>query len=145
MECFILRAVKLGEYVNKQLSTRGIVRLWWIQLGITAFVSVLCAIIYGANASMSALLGGMVCFVPNVYFARTLFKYKGARSAKQIVNCFYKGEAVKIGLSMLLFTTVFVWIKITPLAFFGSYILILMTHWFAPLVIVTKQNRPESD
>lgn len=131
--------------MNKQLSKRGIVRLWLIQLGATLVLAALCALIFGANAAVSALLGGMVCVVPNAYFARKLFKYQGARSAKQIVNSFYKGEAMKIILSVLLFTAVFVWIKITPLAFFAAYIMILMTHWFAPLIIVNKQNRPESD
>jgi ATP synthase protein I len=100
---------------------------------------------YGANAASSAVLGGMVCVIPNIYFARKLFEYQGARSARQIVNSFYKGEAIKIFLSIVLFTAVFMWIKITPLAFFAAYIMILITHWFAPLVIVNKQNRPESD
>lgn len=131
--------------MNKQLSKRGIVRLWLVQLGTTLVFAALCAVLYGTNAAASALLGGMVCVVPNAYFARKLFKYQGARSAKQIVNSFYKGEAIKIVLSIMLFTAVFVWIKITPLAFFASYIMILMTHWFAPLIIVNKQNRPESD
>jgi ATP synthase protein I len=102
-------------------------------------------VIFGANAAGSALLGGMVCIIPNAYFARKLFKYQGARSAKQIVNSFYKGEAIKMILSIALFTAVFVYVKITPLAFFASYIMVLMTHWFAPLIIVNKQNRPESD
>ena len=131
--------------MNKQLSKRGIVRLWLIQLCTTLVIAALCAVLYSGNAATSALLGGMVCVVPNAYFARKLFKYQGARSAKQIVNSFYKGEAMKIVLSILLFTAVFVWVKITPLAFFASYIMILMTHWFAPLIIVNKQNRPESD
>lgn len=131
--------------MNKQLSKRGIVRLWLVQLGATLVLVVLCAAFYGANAAGSALLGGMVYIVPNAYFARKLFKYQGARSAKKIVNSFYKGEAIKMILSIVLFTAVFMWVKITPLAFFASYIMILMTHWFAPLIIVNKQNRPESD
>ncbi|MBI2786630.1 MAG: ATP synthase subunit I [Legionella longbeachae] len=111
----------------------------------TLVFATLCALIYGTNAAISALLGGMVCIVPNAYFAYKLFKYQGARSAKKIVNSFYKGEALKIIISILLFTAVFISFRITPLAFFVSYIMILMTHWFAPLIIVNKQNRPESD
>lgn len=131
--------------MNNQLSKRGIVRLWLIQLSTTLVFAALCAVTNGANAASSALLGGMICVIPNAYFARKLFKYQGARAARQIVNSFYKGEAVKIILSVLLFAAVFMWVKITPWAFFVSYIIILMTHWFAPLVIVNKQNRPESD
>ncbi|MCW8399096.1 F0F1 ATP synthase subunit I [Legionella sp. PATHC038] len=131
--------------MNKQLSKRGIVRLWYVQSGVTLVFAALCALVYGTNAASSALLGGVVCIVPNAYFASKLFKYQGARSAKQIVNSFYKGEALKIIISIFLFTAVFLLFKITPLAFFVSYIMIQMTHWFAPLIIVNKQNRPESD
>ncbi|WP_454784826.1 ATP synthase subunit I [Legionella sp. WA2024007413] len=131
--------------MNKQLSKRGIVRLWLIQLGVTLVFAALCALVYSTNAASSALLGGMVCIVPNAYFASKLFKYQGARSARQIVNSFYKGEALKIVISIFLFTAVFLLFKITPLAFFAAYIMIQMTHWFAPLIIVNKQNRPESD
>jgi len=131
--------------VNKQLNRRGIMRLWLVQLGITVFLAALCAIMFNMNAASSALLGGLVCIIPNAYFASKLFKHQGARAAKQIVSSFYKGEALKIFISIFLFTAVFVLCRITPLAFFGSYILILMTHWFAPWIIVNKQNRPESD
>lgn len=131
--------------MNKKLSKRGIVRLWLVQISVTSVIAVLCAITYGAHAAISALLGGIVYIVPNAYFASKLFKYQGARSAKQIVNSFYKGEALKIIISIFLFTAVFVLFKITPLAFFVSYIVILMTHWFTPLIIINKQNRPESD
>lgn len=144
LSLFYNSRVEIGEYVNKQLSKRGIVRLWLMQLSVTLAFAALCAL-YSANAAISAMLGGIVCIVPNAYFAMKLFKYQGARSAKQIVNSFYKGEALKMILSVILFTAVFVLFKVTPPAFFASYIMILMTHWFAPLIIVNKQNRPESD
>lgn len=131
--------------MNKQLIKHGIVRLWLVQLGIALVLSGLYAIAYGANAAVSALLGSLVCIIPNAYFASRLFKYQGARSAKRIVNSFYKGEALKIVISIFLFTAVFMSFKVTPLAFFVSYIMILMTYWFAPWIIVNKQNRPESD
>ncbi|KTD57170.1 ATP synthase subunit I [Legionella sainthelensi] len=130
--------------MNKQLSKRGIVRLWLVQISVTLVFAAFCVLAYSANAGISALLGGVVCIIPNAYFATKLFKYQGARSARQIVNSFYKGEALKIFISIFLFTVVFLFFKITPLAFFVSYIMILMTHWFAPLII-NKQNRPESD
>lgn len=137
--------MKVGEYVNRKLNKRGLVRFWLVQFGITLIIAALCAVIFSINAATSALLGGMVCIIPNAYFANKLFKYHGARAAKQIVNSFYKGEALKIILSIFLFTAVFVLCRITPFAFFASYIVVLMTHWFAPWIIVNKLNRPESD
>lgn len=120
-------------------------RLWLVQLGITACLAIFCALVFNMNSAYSVILGGLVCIIPNAYFAIKVFKYQGARAAKQIVNGFYKGEALKIIISILLFTAVFVLCRITPLAFFASYIIVLMTHWFAPWIIVNKQNRPESD
>lgn len=120
-------------------------RLLLVQLGITLILAVLSGLVFSINAASSALLGGLVCIIPNACFASKVFKYQGARAAKQIVNGFYKGEALKIIVSIFLFTAVFVLCRITPLAFFASYIIVLMTHWFAPWIIVNKQNRPESD
>lgn len=131
--------------MNKQLSQRGFIRLWAIQLTVTFLLVLLFAITSNTNAAISALLGGLICIIPNAYFANKMFKHQGARAAKQIVNSFYKGEAMKIVISVFLFTTVFVFYRITPLAFFVSYIVVLMTHWLAPWIIVNKQNRPESD
>lgn len=131
--------------MNKQLNKLGIKRLWAVQLGITLLLTLFSSLFFDLKAGRSALLGGLVCIIPNAYFASKLFKYQGARAAKQIVNGFYKGEALKIILSVFLFTAVFAFCRITPLAFFSAYIIVLMTHWFAPLIIVNKQNRPESD
>ncbi|MGL6028481.1 MAG: ATP synthase subunit I [Legionella sp.] len=126
--------------MNKQLNKRGFMRLWLVQLGLTLVIAGFCAGVYGINAAISAVLGGLVCILPNVLFAFKLFKYQGARAARQIVNSFYKGEALKIFLSIFLFTAVFVFYRVTPLAFFGTYIVIQITHWFAPWII-NKQNR----
>lgn len=131
--------------MNKQLNKHGIIRFWLVQLSLLIIVTLFCVVQFNANSAYSALLGGLVGIIPNALFARKLFKYQGARAARQIVNSFYKGEALKIVLSIVLFTLVFVFCKITPIAFFASYILVLMTQWFAPWIIVNKLNRPKSD
>lgn len=131
--------------MKKQLSQRGIVRLWAVQVSLVLFLALVFTVVMNENAGVSALLAGMVYLVPNAYFASKLFQYQGARSAKAIVSSFYKGEALKIILSAVLFAVVFIWFKITPLAFFISYLMVLMTHWLTPLILVNKQNRPESD
>lgn len=101
-------------------------------------IATLLTLLLNRNAGFSALLGGLVCIIPDVYFAKKLFEHQGARASKKIVNGFYKGEAAKLILSIFLFTAVFILCKITPLAFFSVYVLVLMTHWFAPWIIVNK-------
>ncbi|MBA2648436.1 MAG: ATP synthase subunit I [Legionella sp.] len=127
--------------MNNQLNKHKIIRLWLIQLSLTALIAAGYAVTVSYNAATSALLGGLVCIIPNACFAVKLFKYKGAQAARQIVQNFYKGEALKIIISIFLFTAVFVLCRITPLAFFVSYILIQMTHWFSPLIISNKEKR----
>ena len=126
--------------MNKRLNKHSIIRFWLVQLGLVLLLAMFCAVKYNYNSAYSALLGGLVCIIPNALFALKLFKYHGARAARQIVNNFYKGEALKIVLSIILFTTVFIFCKITPLAFFASYVLVLMTHWLAPWIIVNKRK-----
>ncbi len=126
--------------MNKQLNKQGIIRFWFIQISLVLLLTVFIAIMYNAHAAYSAFLGGVVCIIPNALFAARLFKYQGARVAKQIVNNFYKGEALKIGLSVLLFSLVFAFCNIVPLAFFTSYVLVLMTHWLTPWIIVNKRK-----
>jgi len=134
-----------GRNLKNQQGLQGAKRLLACQLSITVLVAIACIMASGVTAAVSALLGGGVSVVPNAYFARTLFRYRGARAAKQIVTSFYKGEAMKMVLTIVLFTLVFKFFTIIPMVFFAVYIVVQMTFWFAPLIFDNKQNRPESD
>ena len=46
----------------------------------------------GITAALSALLGGLCYTIPNAYFVRQAFRYRGARSAKLIASSFYRGK-----------------------------------------------------
>ena len=96
----------------------------------------------GNVAGYLALLGGMIAWLPNLYFAHKAFRYSGARAAREIVRSFYAGEAGKLILTFVLFALTFAGVK--PLEapmLFGVYLLTLMVSWFAPLLI-TKFSRP---
>lgn len=96
----------------------------------------------GSVAGYSALLGGLIAWLPNLYFAHKAFRFSGARAAREIVRSFYAGEAGKLILTFVLFALAFAGVK--PLEapmLFGVYLLTLMVSWFAPLLI-TKFSRP---
>lgn len=130
---------------KNQRGLQGAQRLLMCQLSITGLLAGAAILLSGTTAAISALLGGLVNMIPNAYFARTMFRYQGARAAKQIVNSFYKGEALKIVLSIALFMLVFKFFNIVPLVFFATYIVAQMVFWFAPLIFDNKPDRPESD
>lgn len=142
-DSIIIRAVK--HDAKKQQGLKTVKRLLILQLGLTILIATISALSFSAKAGCSAMLGGMVFIIPNACFGCMVFKHRGARAAKQIVSSFYKGEALKLFLTMILFAAVFINYSVVPLAFFLTYILVQFSHWFAPLVLANKRNRLKSD
>ena len=126
-----------GNVKNKQ-GIQGAQRLVACQLSLTVLLALIAVWYSSKAAGVSALLGGLVSVVPNAYFAIKLFRHQGARAAKQIVSSFYKGEAAKIILSIVMFALVFKFANIIPPVFFAVYIVVQMVFWFAPFIFVNK-------
>lgn len=57
----------------------------------------------GAVSGYSGLCGGLIAWLPNLYFAWKAFRFTGARAAQAIVRSFYAGEAGKLILTAVLF------------------------------------------
>ena len=121
-------------------SQQGVGQFLLMQLVISSLVAVGFAISNGVDAALSAIIGGVVCVLPNAFFARQLFRYSGARAARQIVNGFYKGEAYKLMLSVSMFALVFKYLAIQPKVFFVAYIAAQSMFWLAPLIVVNKRK-----
>ncbi|WP_296251397.1 F0F1 ATP synthase subunit I [Pseudomonas sp. UBA4194] len=97
----------------------------------------------GAVSGYSALCGGLIAWLPNVYFAWKAFRFTGARAAQAIVRSFYAGEAGKLILTAVLFALTFAGVKpLAPLAVFGVFVLTQLVSWFAPLLMKTRLSRP---
>lgn len=139
------RREREGEKLKDALGISGVKRLLGVQFLVSLLISLIFWLVEGRQQAISAVLGGIVAIVPIALFAKKLFYYQGARAARQIVKSFYWGEALKIGSTIVLFALVFTLVKITPFAFFFTYIVALLCYWFAPLIFPNKQNRPESD
>ncbi|UYG07747.1 ATP synthase subunit I [Halomonas sp. M4R1S46] len=111
-------------------------RLLLVQVAVVGLATALAAGSGGAPAALSALLGGMVAFLPNAYFAWRVFRYQGARHSRNIVNGFYRAEAGKFGLTAALFTLVFITVPPSnPAFFFGAYVVTLFVHWLGPWLL----------
>jgi len=93
------------------------------------------------NSALSALAAGVICSAPNALFAHQFFQRNGAQQAQRIVSRFYKGEAVKIFVSAVLFAVVFAWHGLVPEVFFGVYLVLLLSHVFAPWFFGLSSNR----
>ncbi|TBU75453.1 F0F1 ATP synthase subunit I [Phytopseudomonas daroniae] len=90
----------------------------------------------GAVAGYSGLCGGLIAWLPNLYFAHKAFRFSGARAAQAIVRSFYAGEAGKLVLTAVLFALVFAGVKpLDALVLFGVFLLTQLVNWFAPLLM----------
>ena len=86
-------------------------------------------------AAYSALLGALICLIPNAYFARRVFKHRGALAAQEIVRAFYVGEAIKLALTAGLFALVFIHIKpLDVLMLFVGFVAVQAAVWLTPIL-----------
>lgn len=139
VDYFIIRE-KSGCVVKNKQGIEGAARLFRAQLIVMFVVSIAAFLVSGLHASISILLGGLVSALPNVYFARMLFRHHGAMAASKIVNSFYKGEAMKMLLTISLFALTFKYLNIVPLVFIVGFIAVQLVFWFAPLIFDNKRK-----
>jgi len=86
------------------------------------------------DLALSAFLGGLVCAVPNMYFAQQLFKRRIA-VAPALLRSAFVAEFVKMGLAVALLAIVLIKYKeVHPIALFVTYFIILSCMWTVPLI-----------
>ena len=101
-----------------------------LQLLIIAAISAGFAVAGGLQSALSPFLGGVVAFIPNLYFALRIHRAKN-QSARKVVNSFYAGESGKLILTALLFFLIFQVPHIQILPLLSGYIAALSVFWFA--------------
>ena len=83
--------------------------------------------------ALSAALGGVAAFIPNLYFALRVRKSAG-QEARKIVRSFYAGESGKLLLTAALFFMIFQLPNIEILPLLAVYMAALSVFWFALLM-----------
>ena len=97
-----------------------------LQLAVTVLAGMLGWLWKGPVAGYSALLGGMIALLPNLYFTYKAFRYFGARSIKATVQSIWSGEMGKLFLTAALFALVFAGVeRLNVAALFVGYALVL--------------------
>jgi len=115
------------------------VRVLQIQALAALAAAVLCGMVFGIVAGYSALLGGLIAWLANLYFAYKAFRYFGARSTRAIIQSFWSGEMGKQILAAALFALVFVGVRpLEPVALFTGYLLVLGVG--ASALLLMKNN-----
>lgn len=75
-------------------------------------------------------LGGLVAFLPNLYFGLKILAVSGS-DAKKIVRAFYVGESGKLLLTAVLFYLILQVPDITLLPVMIGFVVTLSVFWFA--------------
>lgn len=84
------------------------------QLGMTAVLAMLFWGTDGRVTGYSALLGGLICVIPNAFLALRLAAPRRDPGAGALVRAAYIGELGKLALTVLIFSAVFTLVQ--PLA-----------------------------
>ncbi|WGS86073.1 ATP synthase subunit I [Methylomonas sp. UP202] len=84
------------------------------------------------KSALSALLGGLVALIPNLYFAYRLHLVRHG-GARKVVNAFYSGETIKLALTAALFILALQIPAIDFLMLLLGYAAVLSVFWFALL------------
>lgn len=85
------------------------------------------------EAAFSALLGGLFCVLPNMYFARQMFRHRTAEPLS-LISSIYFAEFIKVALAVTLFTiTLIKYKEVHPLALFVTYFVTQACMWLVPI------------
>lgn len=121
---------------SAQLKRPAVFRVVGLQVLVTFLISGGSLLSGDKVLAYSTFLGGSVCVLPNLYFAWLMFRNMGALDARQVVRSFYKAEAMKFGLTVVLFTAIFIVVRpLNPISFFLTYAVVQFVHWLAPFVM----------
>ncbi len=110
---------------------RAALMLVLAQAAATLILAVSFLIGSDAHAAVSALIGGGIGVAASL--AMVVFMFRGASGAdpKRIVRGAYRGEAAKLGLTVVLFVAALKFVDVAVLPFFVTYAATLLVYWIA--------------
>jgi ATP synthase protein I len=101
------------------------------QVVVTVVSAILCFAVWGRVAGLSALVGGGISVIASGLLAIIGFSSRAGSAPETIARKFYMGEGAKLGVTVVLFVTVFLTMKVSFPALFGTYIATLFVYWIA--------------
>ncbi|QKX18948.1 ATP synthase subunit I [Microbulbifer sp. YPW1] len=115
-----------------------VVKISLIQLAAVLLAALALELTLGRVIALSALLGGTLCVLPNLYFGLRAFellspggrKLRGARASQRTVASFYRAETGKFVMTLAGFAAVFAAVKpLNAAVLFISYSLCVILQW----------------
>jgi ATP synthase protein I len=101
------------------------------QVVVTVLAAIICFAVWGRTPGQSALVGGGISVIASAVLAFIGFSAPAGAAPETIARKFYMGEGMKLAVTVALFVTVFLTMKLTYAALFGTYIATLFVYWVA--------------
>ena len=102
-----------------------------VQVAIAVVVALVCAALKGMGAAVAALVGGGIGATASLAQVVMSFRAAAAGDARAVARAFYRGEAVKIAVTVLLFVIVLRAQRLMPGALFAGYVATFVAFWVA--------------
>ncbi|MCK5880335.1 MAG: ATP synthase subunit I [Sinobacterium sp.] len=98
-----------------------------------AFIIASILVLFSQIEVAKSIIIGFVCFfLPNIFFTLRVWRYTGAKYARQVARSFYVAEAGKYSLTIVCFALSFKLAQPFNVAIlFTSYVVFLMSHQMA--------------
>jgi ATP synthase protein I len=111
----------------------GVRRVLLWQLGVVVAGGMAAFVVGGWGSATSAVIGGLIAFIPNAFFALFWGCFHESKGARHVLHAFYVGEALKLALTGVLFFLAFQFREIEHLPLFVGFVVTLGVFWFALL------------
>jgi ATP synthase protein I len=130
-------AVRSGRLQRR--SRRAFLKIYLIQAGLALAIAAV-ALLNGPVTAYSALLGGLLYLLPNLYFTwRVLFSRRPAETAQQVAISVYASEIGKMAFAVGLFSATFILVEpLSPFPLFLTFILLQLSGWMLQMKLNTR-------
>ncbi|HEY7864808.1 MAG TPA: ATP synthase subunit I [Psychromonas sp.] len=113
-------------------SQKAGLKLVGFQLLLVLFIALILTVFSSTKSGYSGLAGGMTFILPNLIFVLMTFAHAGASKSKLILRGFYVGEAIKLTLTVILFSIFLKYGALYLQPFYISFLLLVTSQWLAP-------------
>ena len=125
--------------IYSKITTYGIIAAQVVTGLVVAGTALL---LLNSHIAYSALTGSAISILPSFYLARRIFSLSSEATPEQMLQAFYVGEGLKIGLTVGLFIIALLALDVVILWVIGGYSATVVVYWFAILMpepVLTKQ------
>jgi len=130
-----MRGLFRGEIAVSTVDVKGArraaLKLVLAQIAATLIIAVLFLIGSGARAGASALIGGGIGVAASLAMVMIMFRRVSGADPRGVMRSAYRGEAVKLALTVLLIVAALKLVELAVLPFFVAYTATFVVYWIA--------------